>query len=568
MAYKLRWYQQEAIDAIYQYFGNAYGNPLVCVSTGGGKSVIIADFIHGVLEQWPDQRFLMLSHVKEIIEQNHEKLMTIWPEAPTGIYSAAIGSRNTDAQILFASIQSVHKRAEQLGHFDLLLIDEVHTLNSNRSESMYTRFISELKAINPHLKIVGFTATPYRMKQGLLTEGKNPLFDEIVYETDIQRLIDDGFLSPLRSKAGKDKIDLSGVRTRQGDYLTSDMEAAVIKNDVTEKAVAEITQYGQERKAWLIFCVSVAHAEQVKELLIAEGIKAECITGETPKHDRARILADYKTGKIKALTSQGVLTTGFDAPRTDLIALLRATKSPGLYVQILGRGLRISPETGKTDCLVLDYGGNVERHGPMDRITIGSIIAGEGNREAPVKECPECFALILAGLRVCPDCSYEFPAREKHESEASTAALLSAQVEPEWFEVDEVIYSIHEKFGKPPSIQVSYRCGLETIREWICFQHGGYARQKAVMWWVKRFGHLPCPQLTEDAYQQLTDTRDMKEPCRIEAIQDGRWQKIRAYDFAVKAGTPSEWNDNPTSRPQPTKLKPAGVDVFDTDIDF
>ncbi|USE34115.1 hypothetical protein [Endozoicomonas sp. SCSIO W0465] len=188
--------------------------------------------------------------------------------------------------------------------------------------------------------------------------------------------------------------------------------------------------------------------------------------------------------------------------------------------------------------------------------------------KSQVKECPECFALILAGLRVCPDCSYEFPAREKHESEASTAALLSAQVEPEWFEVDEVIYSIHEKFGKPPSIQVSYRCGLETIREWICFQHGGYARQKAVMWWVKRFGHLPCPQLTEDAYQQLTDTRDMKEPCRIEAIQDGRWQKIRAYDFAVKAGTPSEWNDNPTSRPQPTKLTPAGVDVFDTDIDF
>ena len=178
----------------------------------------------GVIDRWPAQRFLILAHVKEIIEQNHEKIQTIWPEAPTGIYSASMGVRNTDAQILFASIQSVHKRAEELGHFDLVLIDECHLLNSESSETMYCRFIRDLKAINPALKIIGFTATPYRMKQGLLTDGKNPLFNEIVYETDIQRLIDDGFLSSLRSKGGKEKIDLQGVRTSQGDFLTGDME--------------------------------------------------------------------------------------------------------------------------------------------------------------------------------------------------------------------------------------------------------------------------------------------------------------------------------------------------------
>ncbi|WP_422445505.1 DEAD/DEAH box helicase [Endozoicomonas sp. ALB091] len=568
MAFELRWYQQEAIDAIYQYFSASQGNPLVCVSTGGGKSVIIADFIHGVLQHWPDQRFLILSHVKEIIEQNHEKIIAQWPEAPTGIYSASMNSRNTDAQILFASIQSVHKRAEQLGHCDLLIIDECHLLNSESSETMYSRLIAGLRDINPALKIIGFTATPYRMKQGLLTEGKNPLFDEIVYETDIQRLIDDGFLSPLRSKAGKEKIDLAGVRTRQGDYLASDMEEAVNKNDVTEKAVAEIIQYGQERKAWLIFCVSVAHAEQVKELLTAEGIGAECITGETPKDDRARILADYKAGKIKVLTSQGVLTTGFDAPLTDMIALLRATKSPGLYVQILGRGLRISPDTGKTDCLVLDYGGNVERHGPIDRITVDHIKAGKGSGEPPVKECPECFELILAGLRICPACHYEFPEREKHEAEASSAALLANQIEPEWLKVDEVFYSIHEKFGKPPSLQVTYRCGFETIREWVCFQHGGYARQKAVMWWVKRVEQAPVPELTVDAYQHLTEQNDMKEPCRIEVLKEGRWHRIKSFDFTVKPDTPSAWNHNPAERPKPTQTMPAGIDVFDTDINF
>ncbi|WP_419831797.1 DEAD/DEAH box helicase [Endozoicomonas atrinae] len=147
MAYELRWYQQEAIDAIYQYFSASDGNPLVCVSTGGGKSVIIADFIHGVLKHWSDQRFLILSHVKEIIEQNHEKIVTLWPEAPTGIYSASMKSRDTDAQVLFASIQSVHKRAEELGHFDLLLCDECHLISSASSESMYVRLINALREI-------------------------------------------------------------------------------------------------------------------------------------------------------------------------------------------------------------------------------------------------------------------------------------------------------------------------------------------------------------------------------------------------------------------------------------
>ena len=244
-------------------------------------------------------------------------------------------------------------------------------------------------------------------------------------------------------------------------------------------------------------------------------------------------MADYKAGKIKALTSQGVLTTGFDAPRTDLIALLRATKSPGLYVQILGRGLRISPETDKSDCLVLDYGGNVERHGPIDRITVDHVKAGQGTGEPPVKECPECFELILAGLRVCPVCRYEFPEKEKHHAMASEAALLANQIEPQWLEVDEVLYSLHEKFGKPPSLQVTYRCGIETVREWVCFQHGGYARQKAVMWWLKRVAQTPVPQLTVDAYHYLNHNHDAKEPCRIEVQQEGRWHRIKTFDFMV-----------------------------------
>ena len=250
---------------------------------------------------------------------------------------------------------------------------------------------------------------------------------------------------------------------------------------------------------------------------------------------REKILTDYKAGKIKALTSQGVLTTGFDAPHTDLIALLRATKSPGLYVQILGRGLRISPETQKTNCLVLDYGGNVERQGPIDRINTASIKAGKGSGEAPVKECPECFELILAGLRACPACQYEFPARETLEGEASEAALLTSQIEPQWLDVDELFYDIHEKFGKPPSLQVTYRCGFETVREWICFEHGGYARQKAVIWWLNRFADTTAPEKTAEAFHHIDSQKDMREPSRIKVIQEGKWHRIKGYDFEKQA---------------------------------
>ena len=299
-----------------------------------------------------------------------------------------------------------------------------------------------------------------------------------------------------------------------------------------------------------------------------KAIIAECVTGKTPKPERERILADFKAGKIKALTSQGVLTTGFDAPLIDLIVLLRATKSPGLYVQILGRGLRISPETDKKDCLVLDYGGNIARHGPIDQITVGRIQAGEGTGKAPIKECPECFELILAGLRVCPACQYEFPTQEIHDSQATGGALLSNQIEPEWLDVDEVFYNIHEKMGKPPSLQVTYRCGFETIREWVCFQHGGYAQQKAIQWWITRYGIESIPQKTKDAYKRINEINDIREPCRILIRPEGKWHRILSYDLTTKPGSPSELNADPRLRPKQKNVMPAGSDVFDTEFDF
>ncbi|MGI0115194.1 DEAD/DEAH box helicase family protein [Zooshikella sp. RANM57] len=530
---KLRWYQDESLSAIYQYWQQQQGNPLVCVPTGGGKSVIIAEFIRRVM-QFPNQRVLMLSHVKEILEQNYAKLNQLWPTCPSGIYSASLRRKDHQADVLFAGIQSVYNKAFDLGPFNIIIVDECHLINAGKDDSMYTRFLNDAKLMNPLVKLVGFTATPYRMKTGLLTEGEGALFNEVVYNVDIQKLIDQGFLSPLISQPGTEQIDLTNVSIRQGEFVTRDLEKALNAQDLTRKALKEISEWGQDRKAWLIFGVSVNHCLQIITMLKDHGIQAECVHGQTPISLRSQLIEDYKQGRIRCLVSQGVLTTGFDAPRTDLIAILRAIHSPGLYVQILGRGLRISPETDKTDCLVLDYGDNIERHGPIDNIQppkSKSRKNGESG-EAPTKQCPKCESLLQATLRECPSCGHAFPASESlpHNDQASKGALLKSQIKPVWLSVTDVSYSIHRKLNAPPSLKVTYRCGFEFVNEWVCFEHKGYAKAKAAKWWFKRAGlGGQLPRSTEEALQ---DAPTLKIPNAVQVSQADKYPHILNYDFS------------------------------------
>ena len=198
----LRPYQQAAITAIYGYFETNTGNPLMVIPTAGGKSLVTAAFIEGVLKVWPDQRILIVTHVRELIAQNHAEMLGLWPEAPAGIYSAGLGKREAQARILFAGIQSIHQRAQEIGHTDLVLIDEAHLI-PGKSNTMYRRFLDALSAINPALKVIGLTATPFRLDSGMLHEGEAALFTDIAYEAPVRDLIDLGFLSTLVSKQPK-----------------------------------------------------------------------------------------------------------------------------------------------------------------------------------------------------------------------------------------------------------------------------------------------------------------------------------------------------------------------------
>lgn len=532
----LRPYQKEAIDSTFRYFADNDGNPLIVLPTGTGKSVVIAEFCRQTLTDWPDTKILVVTHVRELIKQNHDELKTLWPEAPAGINSAGLKKRDYDPSIVFCGIQSVHKKASKFVKVDLVLIDEVH-LVPRKTNTMYQRFLSNLKVMNPHMRVIGLTATPYRLDSGLLHTGKEALFDAVSYEAELKDMVDQGYLTRLMSKQPKTRLDVSSVSIRGGEFVAGELERAVDRTDVNESVVREIVVLGAERKSWLIFCAGVKHATHIAEIVRRYGVSCETIFGDTPSAERDRIVRDFKAGKIRALASMGVLTTGFNAPIVDLLAVLRPTESTGLYIQIMGRGMRNSP--GKEDCLVLDFAGNIARHGPVDRVNPKKPRQSDGEGVAPTKTCPKCQSIVFAGTSECPDCGYRWPPTPiAIDQTATTLPVMSMNAPSEWFKVNSVSYRLHKKAGSPDSMRVEYRCGIALHSEWVCFDHKGYPHDKALRWWQRRMtGPGILPKSTADAIEK---SESLRKPTEIKVRKNGKYTEIVEFRFMsdVQSGGP------------------------------
>jgi DNA repair protein RadD len=472
----LREYQQRAIDQLYAWFaaGND-GNPCLVLPTGAGKSHIVAALCKGILQEYPDQRILMLTHVKELIQQNAEKMRQHWPNAPMGIYSSGLRCKELGEPITFAGIQSVAKRAAEIGHVDIVIIDECH-LVSHKDEGGYRTLLAALQAINPALRVVGLTATPYRLGHGLITDAP-ALFSALIEPVSIEELIFKGYLSKLRSKITKAKLSTEGVHKRGGEYIESELQAAVDTNDKNQSIVSEVIRLAGDRKSWLFFCSGVDHARHVQEVLNAHGITSACVVGDTPAAERARILADFKAGKIKALTNANVLTTGFDHPSIDLIAMMRPTMSPGLYVQMAGRGLRIAD--GKTDCMVLDFAGVVDQHGPITAVKPPPK-KGDKVGEAPVKVCEKCQEIVHISCKICPACGAAFPEIEKPALKLHNLDIMGI----EGVDLDVTAWQWRKHISRASGkemLAVTYYGALSDtpVTEYLTVMHDGYAGEKA-----------------------------------------------------------------------------------------
>lgn len=529
MAVSLRKYQQEAVDALKEYLHSKKGNPLLVLPTGSGKSHCQAGFIQQTLKQYPRTRILCLTHVKELIEQNVEKFHQYMPDVPMGIYSAGLGKRELGYSVTFAGIHSIYNKTFDTPH--LVMIDECHLVPKS-GDGMYRKLLDRLLQDNPKLRVIGMTATPYRLKGGILTGGKGKIFDSVVYDLPIQRLIDEGVLAPVVSAEASASIDTSSVKVTAGEYNLKQLGEAADQDHVTSAAISDALKHGHNRKSWLIFCVSVKHAHHVRNALRMQGVSSECITGETPKDERKKILEDYKAGRVKALTNCNVLTTGFDAPETDLIVLLRPTVSPGLYVQMVGRGMR--PAKKKDNCLVLDYGGNISRHGPVDSVVMPRP-EGTGKGEAPVKFCPVCLAECHTAKRLCPECGFVFEMLDKELGKrASKLSILSSQKNLDEHNVTRVEYARHtSRANGSVSLRVDYYDGyMKICSEWVCLEHRGFPRHKAEKWWVRRDKYI---ESVDDVPKSVDKARefssDLLEPVKVYTQEEGKFQKIVRYDF-------------------------------------
>ncbi|MCL2710565.1 MAG: DEAD/DEAH box helicase, partial [Planctomycetaceae bacterium] len=323
---QLRPYQIEAVQAVYEHLQTRNDNPCVVLPTAAGKSLCLAQICSDAVLQWGG-RVLILAHVKELLQQNADKLHRLAPKVDFGVYSAGLKSRKTKESVIIAGIQSVHKKACALGRFDLILVDESHLLPES-GEGMYRTFMKEAKIVNPNVRLIGFTATPYRLSSGMLCKPEN-LLNHICYEKGIKELIHEGFLCRIHTKVPANKIDCSNIRVRNGEFRSEEVAELFSTEAAVQAICADIINNTSNRKKILVFCADVAQAQlfqqKINEL---SGEDAGLVTGETSSQERATLLARFQDkshnlyapiNPLRWLVNVNVLTTGFDAPAIDCV---------------------------------------------------------------------------------------------------------------------------------------------------------------------------------------------------------------------------------------------------------
>jgi len=547
MNFSLRPYQQRVLDHLYTWWTQHPGaaeTPICVMPTGSGKSVVIAELARLLFDTWPDEhpRTVVLVPSKELAEQNAAKLVAMLPShIRVGYYSASLGRKVPDADVIVATIGSIYRDAHLLGVVRCVVIDECHMVNPDGAEvGRFRQFLTALARLCA-FRVVGFTATPFRGNGVWLTDGEDPLFTGIASSIPVQELLDSNHLAPLvrPMDAIATRIDTAGIKTTSGDYNIGELSERV--DTYLPAAAAEAVQLAAGRRKWIAFTSTVANAEHLVGLLRGHGVATALVCGETPAAERADLIADFRAGRLRCLVTVLALATGFDVPDVDCILWLRPTQSPVLYVQGAGRGMRIAD--GKADCLWLDFSDTTERLGPVDAIKGRKRGKKVEDAEAPCIVCDNCGARVRpASTIICPECGHQMrdPEAEQARS-ASNAAIMASQVAPKLvtYEVDRVTYAVHRKPGSPDSLRVEYWSGLRIVaREWVCLEHGGFAGEKARGWWKRRcisdvtwHAGGSCPSDCASALSFVTAV-GIDEPAAIRVNETGKYPEIVGYAWA------------------------------------
>lgn len=555
-AFSWRPYQRDSLEATAKLFDEPGCNPLVVIPTGGGKGPLSGEIASRFIAK-TGKRVIIATHVKELVRQNFDQARRVASHIATGIFSASIGRKDRFGQITVANVQSIASQAATFKNVGLLIIDEAHLL-AHGEDGQYHQLINGLRANEPSLMVIGLTATPWRTNSGNLTEpykGLAPLFNEVAYEIGISELVNDGYLTRMVARKPSIQQNVVGVKKRGGEFITGELDKAVNTDPLNESITEEALNLIGDRKSILDFCVSIDHAQRVAETYRRRGISSAYVSGDTPKDERDRIISNFKAGRIRVLANCAVLTTGFDHPGVDCIIHRRPTGSPGLYLQICGRGTRVIYASGfdlstregrlaaiaagpKPDCLMLDFAGNVWRHGLIDAVR-GVHKAGKKDASDDLRECPSCGVYNEKEASACSSCGTEFPkkggfAPTSAEKEAklllknSADAVMAENLQE--FQVLGVRFGRHDKPGKPSTFKLSFTVPGEPwpITEWWCFDHEGWAQKKARQQWRKFTNGGHPPSSTEEA---LSRASELRYPSRLWARRNGSFWSIEGMSF-------------------------------------
>ena len=391
---KPRYYQQESHDSAMTHVKKSALPCVIELPTGAGKSVVVAMLADSLHQISKGKSVLCIVPSKELVEQNADKIRAIGHDV--SLFSASAGEACLRNPLVVGTPVSIKNQIHRFGaKFCAVIIDECHKITPT-----VKAIVTAIHEQNPNVRVIGLSATPYRMSVGYIygigvdnetiEECKEPYFSKLVYRLDAKELIEQGFLSqPVIGAIGQHYDTSELVLNKTGNYDSATVDKAFVgKGRLTADIVADVVAQSVERKGVMFFAATVQHAYEILESLPPE--KSAIVTGETPANERELTLLRFKNQALKYIVNVAVLTTGFDAPHVDVIAILRATESVALLQQIIGRGLRICD--GKTDCLILDYAENIERHCPDGDVfnpQIG-VIKG-GGEKVPIKAtCPTC----------------------------------------------------------------------------------------------------------------------------------------------------------------------------------
>lgn len=546
-----RQYQTDIhLSTISWFHENPTGNPIVVEPCGAGKSLQIAMLCTEAL-QYENQRIIISSHIQELIEQNSEKFHIMAPEIDFGIYCAALKKKQIGKRVTFVSIQSAYKKAVIFGFVNLLVIDESHMLSDDES-SQYRTFINELLRINPKMRIVGYTATAWRTRTGLIYEGEGAIFTAKAAEITMQQLVSEGYLSRLVGKHGKTQGDRDSISVQRGEFVIKESESIMDDDILVRAAVAEMLVLGKDRKTWLVFAVSIKHAEHIRDVLEENGISAKVVSAKTHKTERQQIIKDLREYRLRCAVNVRTLTTGTDVPNIDFIGDLAPTESPGLVLQKYGRGSRpvyaegydLSTADGrlsaiaagtKPNCMICDFAGNILTHGAVTHISAPSAQEGRGQKkENRGKVCCQCESVVSSHIMECEDCGYIFPPQPRaikhaeniHDREIMSDDPILSEVEANWFTVQSISYAKHFKstMDSPPSLCVSYETSTYTFKEWLPVQNPK-ARHFFTRWWMEH-SDQECPIDADEAVDKCRNGYLNKVAAKILVKKEGKYPHI------------------------------------------